>query len=552
MKISTGIGSTDVIAIREVEQGLNIACASSSCVSPLIGAVLKTDCIHDHIFHRECFVRVSGRENEICPSCALPFTKVQRHSCLEPVFERVIQLARSLLAKRQHPSLFIENMSGKKKITNPIFLFCMLKEAVDNGDYDVVRYLLDRKDVSLSQSWGLLLIESACNQQDPLMINLLLDVKLLKLIYADLALFLQDAVEKGHCEVADCLLSYKEIPRLPKKGRSLLYIACKKQDIKMVECLLKYNLNPSVNNDLTILKDEHLHWRELESDHEATPLEAAVRCGNIKLAQLLLEAGAFIDQPGREMKTPLFHAVSARQEKMALYLIEKGASLSIVDSNDISILSRAIFAGLYHVVTTLIQRKASLISLSIREGSCLQDAASVANPRFLGLLLENGGKEIINRRFFTSWTPLRTAVENGYFQHVNLLVEAGADLFLRDSKGRTALYYAIESFNRELEFCNDPRSPLNIQESTQRLETRKKIVELLQRKMAHERTETSSLSKEEEGFYILSEGAEPPFGMELPEPIEIDLPEPIAEILDVPCSLLLGMSDKNLIDVERV
>ncbi|MBX9743852.1 MAG: ankyrin repeat domain-containing protein [Chlamydiales bacterium] len=407
------------------------------------------------------------------------------------------------------------HLPGKKQVTNPIFLFFLLKEAVESGDCDVVRYLLDRKDLSLLPTWGLSLVESACNRLDIAMINLLINSKLLRFVYADLTPLLQDAVEKGHYEVTDCLLSCTEIPRLPKEGLSLLYIACKRQDIQTVECLLKYHLDPSVKNDLSSLEAENLQWRETTSDHEATPLEAAVKCGNIRLVQLLLDGGALINQRSREGKTPLFHAVCARQEEMALYLIERGASLSMRDGKDGLILSQAISSSLYLVVKTLVKRGVSLISPYVREGSCLHDAAHIADPRFLEFLLENRGKKIINTQFCkSSGTPLKIAVENGYFEHVRLLVTAGADLFLQDSGGKNILFYATKAFKEELEFCKDRRCPVEVQKRVQRLEVRGKIFEFLREKVASSRSTPPSLVNEEETFYTLSEHLEPLFGLE--------------------------------------
>jgi uncharacterized protein len=102
----------------------------------------------------------------------------------------------------------------------------------------------------------------------------------------------------------------------------------------------------------------------------------------------------------------------------------------------------------------LANKKAKAIPLLLRAGvdpaqvgkdgrSAIHDAASLANPKWLSLLLD--GKANPNARHgATGSTPLVEALRNNRDKHFEILLKAGADPKLADRTGNTPLHVAAQ------------------------------------------------------------------------------------------------------------
>ena len=76
-----------------------------------------------------------------------------------------------------------------------------------------------------------------------------------------------------------------------------------------------------------------------------TPLHVASAWGDLKAAQLLLEAGAAVDRPGDMGITPLGTAVSNGHARVAELLLSNGASPHRKSEFNVSPLEQALQAG---------------------------------------------------------------------------------------------------------------------------------------------------------------------------------------------------------------
>ena len=131
----------------------------------------------------------------------------------------------------------------------------------------------------------------------------------------------------------------------------------------------------------------------------------AAIAGDADLLALLLEHGADLERSsGRRRMTPLLAALDADQEDSALLLLERGANPAAVDKNGESALSWASFNGAPKVVGDLI-------------------AAGVD----------------VDQASHWGGTPLMSAARKGRLAIVRALLEAGADVSLRDDSGESAL-----------------------------------------------------------------------------------------------------------------
>jgi uncharacterized protein len=77
-----------------------------------------------------------------------------------------------------------------------------------------------------------------------------------------------------------------------------------------------------------------------------TPLLFAAQQGDLESAQILIAAGAKVDDPAPEEGTPLVVAAHSGREKLALFLLEKGANPNATDAFGITALHYALYAGM--------------------------------------------------------------------------------------------------------------------------------------------------------------------------------------------------------------
>ncbi|TNF70057.1 MAG: ankyrin repeat domain-containing protein [Gammaproteobacteria bacterium] len=72
------------------------------------------------------------------------------------------------------------------------------------------------------------------------------------------------------------------------------------------------------------------------SDNMGTALHHAVRCGNLEMAEILLNKGADINVLNEHFGTPLHFAVSQNNQEMVKFLLKKGADINIVNNEGLT------------------------------------------------------------------------------------------------------------------------------------------------------------------------------------------------------------------------
>jgi ankyrin repeat protein len=81
-----------------------------------------------------------------------------------------------------------------------------------------------------------------------------------------------------------------------------------------------------------------------------TPLLFAAQQGDVDSAQILLAAGAKLDDASPEDGTPLIVAAHSGREKLAIYLLDKGANPNATDAYGITALHYALYGGLRSIM----------------------------------------------------------------------------------------------------------------------------------------------------------------------------------------------------------
>jgi ankyrin repeat protein len=193
------------------------------------------------------------------------------------------------------------------------------------------------------------------------------------------------------------------------------------------------------------------HFRKLyqarrpEDPRPAYP--AIVPPCDVETARVLLSLGADIHLRGtgiNEKKTVLMQAALEGQVKIAEMFLDAGADLHARDTQGRTALTWALLYGQKKAAAMLQKRGATLT---------LVDAAMLGEVTEASRLLDEqlGRREVTtkpqltwssNAQFDGAEPPLIWAVKTNRLKAIETLLQAGADIEVRDEKGKTALMYA--------------------------------------------------------------------------------------------------------------
>lgn len=236
-----------------------------------------------------------------------------------------------------------------------------------------------------------------------------------------------------------------DVNALQPDGSSPLMWAVHGVDHTLVHELLKRGAKPNLRNSLgqtplneaIDLADEDMVSMLLEAgadpnlgnDDDETPLMLAARLGNLPMAGQLVKAGAKVNARERYRdQSALMWAIGANSAAVTEFLIQHGAQVDIRAAtndwgNQITSEPRAQYRPSGGLTPLL---------YAARSG-CLECAQA--------LLRAGAG---INRPTPDGVTPLMNAIDNNHFDVADLLLDEGANPYLYDWWGRTALYIAID------------------------------------------------------------------------------------------------------------
>lgn len=235
---------------------------------------------------------------------------------------------------------------------------------------------------------------------------------------------------------------------------------------------------------------------EVKVNHKNYFLHEAAKHGRVKVAQILIEAGAAVNGEDRDLKKPLYSAVRSGSMAMLSLLIEKGARVNHRDKIGSTVLHETILRGNLEMATYLLEHGAecdvkdkygrsplswtwklwernywprqlcsnssssySIAELLIKYGAeidssdcngrtALAYAASTGHRDLTSLLIEHGAR--VNSKDKYGRTPLSYAAESPYNSQstvVALLIEQGAQIETRCIEMRTPLSYAAEYYS---------------------------------------------------------------------------------------------------------
>jgi ankyrin len=184
----------------------------------------------------------------------------------------------------------------------------------------------------------------------------------------------------------------------------------------------------------------------LANRYGLTPMAIAASNGSATLIGILLDAGADANAPDPAGDTPLMSATRVGRADAVTLLLDRGAKVDAADATyQQTALMVAVRENHPDIVKLLVARGAS-VNARTRVGRTPPWVLPNSQPGFgHGIGIVRGGSPDRGRRAPTpgGMTPLLYASRDGRMETVRMLLEAGADINMRDANDITPLIAAI-------------------------------------------------------------------------------------------------------------
>ena len=222
-------------------------------------------------------------------------------------------------------------------------------------------------------------------------------------------------------------------------GSTPLHDAVLSQNVKIVSLLLDKAAN------VDVIRDDG--W---------TPLHLAVQSKSDDITRLLLNAGANTSVVDCGGWTPLHHAITDRHDTAASMLLQYGSDANAKTPRyDYTPLQFAAMDGRWDIAYELLKHGASISAANCLHETPLHDAVRLKHTDFLQQLLkyieQNCDLSVLNaQQIDDGYTAVRIAINKGFADILQMLLESGADFTLSSASGESDLDAALKSGNERI------------------------------------------------------------------------------------------------------
>ncbi|KAM6962015.1 ankyrin repeat domain-containing protein 16 [Tautogolabrus adspersus] len=240
---------------------------------------------------------------------------------------------------------------------------------------------------------------------------------------------LHEAASMSHQECVSYLLREgAKVDSLKKADWTPLMMACTRRNLHVIQELLCHSADPSLRN-----KDG---WNSFH---------IACREGDPLIVQHLLQMAPDVWRTeSKTRRTPLHTAAMHGCEEVVQILIERcGYTPDGPDSCGVTPFMDAVRNGHISVARLLLDKhQASPTAADILGAQPLHQVAVTGQEEALRFLVRDLNVDVNQRATNIQLSALHYAAKEGHTSTIKILLELGADLCVRDNKGRTALHMA--------------------------------------------------------------------------------------------------------------
>ncbi|XP_026182125.1 ankyrin repeat domain-containing protein 16 [Mastacembelus armatus] len=240
---------------------------------------------------------------------------------------------------------------------------------------------------------------------------------------------LHEAASMGHKACVEYLLREgAKVDSLKKADWTPLMMACTRRNLNVIKELLHHGADPELRN-----KDG---WNSFH---------IACREGDPLVVQhLLLVAPDVCRTESKTRRTPLHTAAMHGCDEVVRILLDRcGYTPDSRDSCGVTPFMDAVRNGHISVARQLLEKhQASPIATDLLGAQSVHQVAVTGQEEALQFLVWDLSVDVNQRATEIQLTALHYAAKEGHTSTIKSLVELGADLYVRDKKGRTALHMA--------------------------------------------------------------------------------------------------------------
>lgn len=267
----------------------------------------------------------------------------------------------------------------------------------------------------------------------------------------------------GHEELVELLISRgAQIEHRDKKGFTPLMLAASSGKVEVCKILMNHNADIEAQSERT--KDTALSLacssgryevvelllekganKEHRNVSDYTPLSLAASGGYVNIIKLLLSHGAEINsRTGSKLGiSPLMLAAMNGHAATVKLLLDMGSDINAqIETNRNTALTLACFQGRCEVVSLLLDRKANVEHRAKTGLTPLMEAASGGYVDVGRVLLDKSADVNAPPVPSSRDTALTIAADKGHFRFVELLLQRGAQVDVKNKKGSSPLWLA--------------------------------------------------------------------------------------------------------------